>query len=909
MDYLSVHPTWNIHWLDGHYQAWKNDPGSLSEPWASWFQSLEDSPRGDTTLPPPHLQDLILHDTGNSKSHKILSAYRQWGHLQARFNPLRLPPTPSPFLSLKALGIRETDLACTCSTSSEPSPKPLRRLLYELEAIYCGPIGYVYTHIQDPERLEWLQTAIESRRFAPKLDRELCLKVLDSLLQTEALDDALDRKFRGQKRFSLEGLNALIPALRELLELCAENDIYKAFIGATHRGRISLLAHVLAKPLDVIFREFLDIPQPAQAETSGDVKYHLGWDTTYRSAKGTTLDVHLSPNPSHLEAIFPVLQGKVRGWQDQNPCKTSLALVLHGEAAFVGQGIVAETLNLSQLAGYTTQGTLHVILNNQIGFTTLPPQGRSSRYSGDLAKAIDAPLILVNSENLPAVLEAFHLAFAYQQAFGRDVCIELYGYRRAGHNEIDEPSFTQPELYPSLSQRPRLSRVFKDHIAALGISLDAEAPHLQKAYQQTLDAAFKEARSTLGSTPLVSRLEGVSPAAQPSIQLENAVLEHIRHALWTIPEGFTIQPKLAKQLEAKKKAFPDNIDWSLAEALALGSLLQEGFSIRLTGQDAERGTFSQRHAIWHDSLTGKTYCPLASLARAGARASIHNAPLSEAAALGFEYGYSTVSPHCLTLWEAQFGDFVNGAQVILDQFISTAESKWDTQSRLVLLLPHGHQGQGPDHSSARVERFLQACADNNLQVCSPTTPAQYFHVLRRQMHQSQAKPLVLFMPKNLFRHKACVSTLQDLVAGSFRPVLPAAEGPYVENKAPPKAVLLCSGKIYYELLAYGEEYGLSLPILRLEQLYPLDIDLLESQLAAYAPSTALLWIQEEPKNMGAWSYIAPLLAERGRPLLYIGRPASASVACGRASQHQIEQVELLSRAYGAAEGLMIQKVL
>ncbi len=903
MDYLSVHPSWNIHWLESQYQTWKSNPCSLPEALARWFQSLEDSPRGDTTLPPLNLKPPILNDNSNAKSYKILSTYRQWGHLQARFNPLALPPTPSPFLSLKALGIREIDLASAYPTSSDPSPKPLRKLLEELESTYCGPIGYVFSHIQDPERLEWLQTAIESRRFSPKLDRELGLKVLDSLLHTEALDDALDSKFRGQKRFSLEGLNALIPALIELLELCTESDIQKAFIACTHRGRISLLAHVLAKPLEVIFREFLDTSQTAQAETSGDVKYHLGWDNTYRSPTGKTLDVHLCPNPSHLEAIFPVLQGKVRAWQDDNASKASLALVLHGEAAFVGQGIVAETLNLSQLEGYTTQGTLHVILNNQIGFTTLPPQGRSSRYSGDLVKAIDAPLLLVNSENLPAVLEAFHLAFAYQQAFGRDICIELYGYRKAGHNEIDEPSFTQPELYPALTQRPRLSDVFQTHMASLGISLDAEALHLQKAYQQSLDAAFKEAYSTLGSIPLVSRLEGVSPAPQPSTQLENAVLEHISQRLWTIPAGFTLHPKLTKQLEAKKKAFPDSIDWSLAEALALGSLLQEGFSIRLTGQDAERGTFSHRHAIWHDSLTGKTYCPLASLAREGARASIHNAPLSEAAALGFEYGYSTVSPRCLTLWEAQFGDFVNGAQVILDQFISTAESKWGTQSRLVLLLPHGHQGQGPDHSSARVERFLQACADNNLQVCSPTSPAQYFHLLRRQMHQSQAKPLVLFTPKNLFRHKACVSTLQDLATGSFRPILPPAENSYLENKAPPKAVLLCSGKIYYELLAYGEEHGLSLPILRLEQLYPLATELLESHLAAYAPSTPLLWVQEEPKNMGAWSYISPLLAERGRPLLYIGRPASASVACGSSAQHQMEQVELLSRAYGAVEGV------
>ncbi len=905
MDYLSVHPTWNIHWLDSQYQAWKNDPGSLSEPWASWFQSLEDSPTGATPLPSPRLQAPILQDTEKPIYFKILSAYRQWGHLQARFNPLTLSPTRSPFLSLEALGICEADLACAYHTSSEPYPKTLGHLLEELETIYCGPLGYVFSYIQDPERLEWLQTAIEDKRFAPKLDEHLYRKILNSILKTEILEDALDTKFRGQKRFSLEGLNALIPALIELLELCTENNIQKAFIAATHRGRISLLAQVLGKPLELIFREFLDMPQQAQTETSGDVKYHLGWDNTYRSPTGKALDVHLSPNPSHLEAILPVLQGKVRAWQDQNASKASLAIVLHGEAAFAGQGIVAETLNMSGLAGYTTQGTLHVILNNQIGFTTLANQGRSSRYSGDLAKAIDAPLVLVNSENLAAVFEAFHLAFAYQQAFGRDMLIELYGYRKAGHNEIDEPGFTQPDLYPALSERPRLSRVFQDHMAALDISLDAEALRLQKTYQQALEAAFTQA---LQSAPAPSRLEVAPvrphpPLPLPVPPLERTVLENIAKALWEVPPGLNLHPKLAKQLEAKKKAFPDSIDWSLAEALALGSILQEGFSIRLTGQDSERGTFSHRHAIWHDSLTGKTHCPLASLAQEGARVSIHNAPLSEAAALGFEYGYSTVSPRCLTLWEAQFGDFVNGAQVILDQFICTAESKWGTQSRLVLLLPHGHQGQGPDHSSARVERFLQACADNNLQVCSPTTPAQYFHLLRRQMHQSHAKPLVLFMPKNLFRHKACVSSLQDLATGSFKPVLPAAEGPYVENTVSPKAVLLCSGKIYYELLAYGKEAGMSLPILRLEQLYPLDIELLESHLATYAPSTRLLWVQEEPKNMGAWSYIASLLAERGRPLLYIGRPAAASVACGRASQHQIEQTELLSRAYGAAEGL------
>lgn len=890
MDYLSLNSAWNLHWLDAQYQAWENNPASIYPPWDRVFSRIEkEKPHSKTRSPVvPNPSEASPARDLDLELFKILAAYRQQGHLKAQFNPLLPPPPASLALSLEGLGLKEEDL------KSNPL---LAKTLKALETTYCGPLGYVYTHIQDKERRKWLQTAIETQRFAPNLDKALSCRLLEYILEAEALEDALDAKFRSQKRFSLEGLISLIPGLRELFNLSAEGGIQQVFIAASHRGRINLLANVLQKPLERIFEEFID----QKAEKRGDVKYHLGWESEWKTFSGKTINLYLSPNPSHLEAIYPVLLGKVRAWQDTHASKASLAIVLHGEAAFVGQGIVAETLNMSQLKGYSTQGTLHVILNNQIGFTTLPSQGRSSLYSGDLAKVIDAPLLLVNSEKIEAVLEAFSLAFAYRQTFGKDIFIELYGYRKGGHNEIDEPSFTQPQLYPGLSQRPRLSTLFLDHFSGLGINLDSEKTALHQAYTQNIEGAYAKALNqehTPGRPSIFvpHEIRYSSFSAAKKISEEN--LGQVAKALWEIPPGFNLHPKLAKQLEAKKKAFPHAIDWSMAEALALGTLLQEGFSIRLTGQDSERGTFSQRQAIWHDVATGRTHCPLASLSKGRAVVAIHNSPLSEAAALGFEYGYSTFAPPCLTLWEAQFGDFVNGAQVMIDQFLSSAESKWGLRSRLVLLLPHGHQGQGPDHSSARIERFLQACAEDNLHVCYPTTPAQYFHVLRRQMHQSQAKPLVLFIPKNLFRHKDCVSPLGDFSEGSFKPFLTALEPSYPAKQASPQALFLCSGKIYYELLSYGQERGLSVPIIRLEQLYPLDIELLEKHLAAYAPSTPLLWIQEEPKNRGAWSYIAPLLAERQRPLHYIGRPASASVACGSVSQHQIEQVELLSRAYG-----------
>ncbi len=903
MEYLRLHSAWNIHWLDTQYKAWQSAPDQTAPDWSHFFRAF-------TQAEAPHFkrQNSTLQGSAPApldlKLFKALNSYRHLGHLQAKYNPL-VPPKPCRELSLEALGWSREDLGLGydgASLGAFPHVSTVHSFLKCLESAYCGSLAYVYTHIEDSKRLEWLEEAAEGEAYKVCAASSKSQSILQAILKVELFEAFLDQKFRGQKRFSIEGLSVVVPALLELLELSAQESIQKVFIAASHRGRLNILANVLNKPLDRIFREFLE-GHTEPLKKGGDVKYHLGWDGSFRNTEGTVVDVHLSPNPSHLEAIYPVLQGKTKAWQNLFGPNTALSIVLHGEAAFAGQGIVSETLNCSQLTPYDTQGAVHLILNNQIGFTTPACQGRSSLYSGAIAKSLDAPLLLVNSEDVFAVLKALKIAFAYRQRWHKSIFIELYGYRKEGHNEIDEPSFTQYSLYQDLARRPRLSEIFiKDMAAKLDIDLTQQATHFRSSYTDSLEGIFRKLR--FDSPPPKKTEDGLCEAKMDLVRLRPEhshikeetprpisaeTLKAIAKALWTVPPGFHIHPKLRRQLQAKKEAFPAEIDWSLAEALALGSLLHEGYSVRLSGQDSERGTFSQRHAVWHDTQSTSSYTPLKALAHKNQTFTIHNTPLSEAAVLGFEYGYSLVHTRCLTIWEAQFGDFANGAQVMIDQLITSGEAKWGQKSRLVLLLPHGHQGQGPDHSSARLERFLQACADDNLQICSPTTPAQYFHLLRRQMHQEIAKPLVIMIPKNLFRHKGCTSSLEELSASSFKAIIPS---PMHHPEA--KTVLLCTGKIYYELLAYK---AATRPIIRLEQLYPLDSKGLEQVLSVYATDSSLVWVQEEPQNMGAWSYIASLIQHMGRTITYVGRPASASAACGSLSLHQLEQESLLQEAF------------
>lgn len=903
MEYLRLHSAWNIHWLDTQYKAWQSAPDQIPPDWSHFFRAF-------TEAEAPHFNKESSTLQGSApvaldlKLFKALNAYRRLGHLQAHFNPL-VPPKPCPELSPEAFGLSGDDLCLAYKGGALgvfPHASTVHAFLKSLESAYCRSLAYVYTHIEDPKRLEWLQEAAEGEAYKVCATSSKSQNILEAILKAELFEAFLDQKFRGQKRFSIEGLGVVIPALIELLEISAQEAIQKVFIAASHRGRLNILTNVLNKPLESIFREFLE-GHPEPLKKGGDVKYHLGWDGSFRNGEGIPIDLHLSPNPSHLEAIYPVIQGKTKAWQNLFGHHTALSIVLHGEAAFAGQGIVAETLNCSQLIPYDTQGAIHLILNNQIGFTTPACQGRSSLYSGAIAKSLDAPLLLVNSEDVFAVLKALHIAFAYRQRWHKSIFIELYGYRKEGHNEMDEPSFTQYALYQNLAKRPRLSELFLKDVAGLGIDLEKAATHFSSTYTESLEAIFRKLR--LNSSPPNKAEDGLFEANIDSLTqgpqdpkyineeapkpLDAETLKAIAKGLWTIPPGFHIHPKLGRQIEAKKEAFPAEIDWSLAEALALGSLLHEGYSIRLSGQDSERGTFSQRHAVWHDTQSTSSYSPLKALAQEYQSCTLHNTPLSEAAVLGFEYGYSLVHTRCLTLWEAQFGDFANGAQVMIDQLITSGEAKWGQKSRLVLLLPHGYQGQGPDHSSARLERFLQACADDNVQVCSPTTPAQYFHLLRRQMHQENAKPLVILIPKNLFRHKGCTSSLEDLSASSFQTIIPSST-----QHPEAKAVLLCTGKIYYELLAHKDA---TRPVIRLEQLYPLDLQALKQVLFAYTPDSSLIWVQEEPQNMGAWSYIAPLIQQMGRNITYVGRPASASAACGSLILHQLEQESLLQKAF------------
>jgi len=847
--------------------------------------------------------------TRSARVQELIHAYRVRGHLMADTNPLEIVQRKHPDLDINQHGLTLWDLEREFATGGF-GRKPLMRLreiLGVLRDSYCRTVGIEYMHIQDPEERRWIQGYVEVPHDRPGHDEQI--RILSRLNVAEAFEMFLQTKFVGQRRFSLEGAEALIPLVDAVISEAAEQQLDEAVLGMAHRGRLNVLANIVGKSYGQIFKEFEGNLDPKSTQGSGDVKYHLGAEGTFISETGAKIRTALVANPSHLEAGDPVTEGVVRAKQDVldkgEPGFTVLPVLIHGDAAFAGQGVVAETLNLSQLRGYRTGGTVHIVVNNQVGFTTSPQYSRSSVYATDVARMIQAPIFHVNGDDPEAVVRVGRLAFAYRQTFRKDVVIDMVCYRRRGHNEADNPSFTQPLMYDLIEAKRSVRKVYTESLIARGDITMVEAEAALRDYQQQLERAFTETKEAAerpaepGTVLRPERTERpVNHTAVPTAISPDALKQIIETQL-ILPDGFTPHPRLKPQLDRRATMADDNtIDWATGELLAFGGLLLDGRPVRLVGQDSRRGTFGQRHSVIVDRYTGAEYTPLKRLDNGHARFFVYDSLLSEFAAMGFEYGYSVARPEALVLWEAQFGDFMNGAQTIIDEYISSGEQKWGQRSSVVLLLPHGYEGQGPDHSSARVERFLSLCAQDNMTVAMPSTPASYFHLLRWQALSGIHKPLIVFTPKSMLRLKAATSAIADFTSGSFEPLVgePASfDGSAVRR------VVLCTGKVYYDLTERRAAVnGSSTAIVRFERLYPTPIEELRAELSRYPADAELVWVQEEPQNMGAWPRMAltlPQLLERR--LSVVSLPASSAPAPGSAKVHAAWHRNLIETAIPA----------
>jgi 2-oxoglutarate dehydrogenase E1 component len=883
-------------WIEHLYRLWQQAPDRLPPQWQAFFQGFEwgeESAAGAECIDPAYARK-------QSGVQSLIYRYRDIGHLLSCTNPLDVCPTEHPLLALAVFDLDDADLDTVFRTRRFFRQNvTLREIVETLRETYCRSIGVEFMHIQDPAERQWLIDRMEPTRNRPDFSREEKLRILRKLQESAIFEAFLHRKFLGQKRFSIEGGEALIALLDQVVRRAAALGMRDLVLGMSHRGRLNVLANIFGKPLENLFAEFTDNIE-YQVVGEGDVKYHQGFSTDVDGPAGASLHIALASNPSHLESVDPVVEGKCRARQDaydDRGGKQVLPVLMHGDAAFAGQGLVAETLNLSQLEGFGTGGTLHVVLNNQIGFTTLPKDARSTLYATDVAKMLMVPIFHVHGDDPEAVVHAAGLALDWRQAFGRDVVLEILCYRRHGHNEGDEPYFTQPLMYEKIKDHPLVHEIYAGRLREQGVRGE-ELEALAAAVEERLEAAAGQPARPAGEG-FHGKWQGIERdyrRLEVATAVDRRTLVELGETCSRIPEGFHPHPKIEKLFERRREAIAagEGIDWGIAETLAFASLLHEGIPVRLTGQDSRRGTFNHRHSTLFDVQTGKSCVPLAAVARDGAALRIYDSMLSEAAVLGFEYGYSIESPHGLTAWEAQFGDFANGAQVIIDQFIVSSKTKWDRASGLVLLLPHGYEGQGAEHSSARIERYLQACADDNIQVVYPSTPAQFFHLLRRQVKQPFRRPLIVFTPKSLLRLPACRSDLAEFAAGHFREVLPAeAEAGKV------RTLLVCSGKIYYELREKREQEGREdVAIVRIEQFYPLRQELLRQALEPFAKAKKFAWVQEEPANMGAWSFLRPHLAEAmGHEPRYVGRDAAAAPAVGSHRLHKEEQERIITEAF------------
>ncbi|KAA9085131.1 multifunctional oxoglutarate decarboxylase/oxoglutarate dehydrogenase thiamine pyrophosphate-binding subunit/dihydrolipoyllysine-residue succinyltransferase subunit [Microbacterium radiodurans] len=845
--------------------------------------------------------DLAERVDKTARVQELINSYRVRGHLMADIDPLEYRQRTHPDLEIEQHGLTFWDLDREFVTGGFGAKRlmKLREILGVLRDSYCRTIGIEYMHIQDPLQRTWFQENVEVKYQKPGHDEQL--RVLGKLNQAEAFETFLQTKFVGQKRFSLEGGESLIPLLDEILQGAARTGLDGAAIGMAHRGRLNVLTNIAGKTYGQVFREFEGSVAIGSKSGSGDVKYHLGTEGTFVGDAGDELPVYLAANPSHLETVDGVLEGIVRAKQDRGAIGSFswLPILVHGDAAFAGQGVVFETLQMSQLRGYRTGGTVHVVVNNQVGFTTTPVDARTSVYATDVAKAIQAPIFHVNGDDPEAVVHVAQLAFRYRQEFKRDVVIDLVCYRRRGHNEGDDPSMTQPLMTNLIEAKRSVRRLYTESLVGRGDITEEEYEQAKRDFQDRLEVAFSEthAAETGASGPVgLSGPVDTAVGEPETTGIGQDALQHIGDAFVNTPENFTVHSKLKQLLEKRHDMSRNgNIDWAMGELFAFGSLLMEGTNVRLAGQDARRGTFVQRHAVLHDRANGQEWLPLANLSNAQGRFYVYDSLLSEYAAMAFEYGYSVERADSLVLWEAQFGDFANGAQSVIDEFISSAEQKWAQQSSVVLLLPHGYEGQGPDHSSARIERYLQMCAQDNMTVARPSTPASYFHLLRRQAYARPRRPLVVFSPKAMLRLRGATSPVDDFLTGKFEPVLDDAR---ISDKGAVKRVLLHSGKIHWDLKAELEKNPQpGIALVRLEQYYPAPVDELNSVLDAY-PNAELVWVQDEPENQGAWPFIALEVEKHlhGRTIRRVSRSAAASTATGSPKVHAAEQAEIMKTA-------------
>jgi len=899
----------NPDYIEDLYRQYTRDPNSVGADWAHFFAGFElgSSGRGAPSAAPEAAPVYGVLD--------LIHTYREFGYLIAQLNPLGGDPTEHPLLATAEHTFKDSDLDRTvqCPTFRRQPQATVRELIALLKATYCRTFAVEFMYISDKAQRDWLKDHMEPTLNEPRLDAAERQQILGTLIAATGFEEFLHTKYVGQKRFSLEGGDVLIPLLDAVIEEVAATGVEEVVMAMPHRGRLNVLANVLRKPYEMILAEFEGSFLPTAVQGDGDVKYHLGYSRDHTTRGGHKVHLSLLANPSHLEAVNPVAEGIVRAKQMVHRDETGstvMPLLMHGDAAFTGQGLVTETLALSELAAYHTGGTIHVIVDNQVGFTARPQDYRFTRYASDVAKVIQAPVFHVNGNDPEAAIQAARLAAAFRHRFRVDVIINIVCYRRHGHNETDDPTFTQPTMYSVINQLPTVREIYARRLVDLQVLDEAEVDRRKAELRELLEDALNYARDfmprqqvfALGGLWKGYEWAGADWGANTAVPAER--LLEIADGARRIPAGFDAHPRQRKLLDERHTAVAEGnaLDWGCAEMLALGSLLREGSNVRLAGQDSGRGTFSHRHSVLTDRTTAERYVPLQHLAADQGWFQVIDTMLSEAAVLGFEYGFSSADPRNLVIWEAQFGDFANGAQVIIDQFISSAESKWQRMSGLVMLLPHGMEGQGPEHSSARLERYLQLSAENNWQVCNLTTPAQYFHALRRQMRRGFRKPLVVMSPKSLLRHKLAVSSVADLSQGTFQPVL-AEHAPL--DAAAVRRVLLCSGKIYYDLLTGREQRDMSdVAIVRVEQLYPFPADEIAAALAPFANARQVFWVQEEAWNMGAWHFISqrllPLVGDR--PLRYIGRDEAASPASGSYKIHQAEQAEIVDRALRKRDG-------
>ena len=893
----------NADYIEDQYRRWSENPRSVPEDWALFFAGVEFGERRPAAAGGPDSAYAVVH------------AYREFGHLVSRLDPLGDgTPASHPFLELPAFGLSEADLdrEVQAPFAGGAFQGTLRHLIDALRETYCGTLGAEFMDIPDAAQREWLQARMEGTRNRPQLADAQRVAILRALLQADGFEQFLHARYTGQKRFSLEGAAALIPMFESLVSGAAALGVEQLTIGMPHRGRINFLANIMKKPLDMIFSEFESAFAPSDELGHDDVKYHLGFSSHHTMPDGRRIGLSLTYNPSHLEFVNPVVLGAMRARQEvmaDRERKLGIPVLMHGDAAFAGEGIVPEALMLAQLPAYQTGGTIHVVINNQVGFTTSPHDARVTRYPTGMMRIVDAPVLHVNGDDPEAAVHAMTVALEYRMRFKRDVCIDLVCYRKHGHNELDDPTFTQPVMYKKIAEHVPAARAYATRLVQAGVLDTAAVERLEKELDATLRAAHRRASSE--PIPPERReprgtWHGLTWAGEDwsaDTRASRESLEQVLFGVTKLPDGFHPHRKVAQLAADRRKMFlEDRVDWSLGEALAYGSLLLEGRNVRVSGQDSSRGTFTHRHAALFDAEDGRRWVPLQHLAPEQGRFEIIDTMLSEAAVVGFEYGFSTADPHTLDVWEAQFGDFVNVAQVIVDQFIASGEAKWGRMSGLTLMLPHGYEGQGPEHSSGRLERFLELCADRNMQICNLTTPANLFHALRRQLHRTFRKPLVILSPKSLLRHKWAVSPVKDLTDGTFQAVLD-------DTLADPQRVTrlrLSSGKIHYTLREAREQRGLDdLALVRIEQLYPFPAAELAAIFAAYPHARDVAWVQEEPANMGAWRHLRHRLEAvlpAGHALGFVARRSAASPATGFYATHQQQEAALLAAAFGDAAG-------